>query len=405
VSQVIRKSSQEADMDSNPVLSILGRQLRLAVIGGGPGSFIGGMHRMAARLDNRYQLVAGVLSSDPERAISRGKEIGLPEGRAYGSVSRMLGAEKKLQDGTDVVAIMTPNSSHFEYATAALDHGFDVICDKPMTNSAEEAGLLHEKVLESSRIFCLTHNYTGYPMTRQARAMVLAGELGTIRLVQVEYVQGGKADESKADPSSGPRSWKYDPLVGGPSLVMGDIGTHAHNLVRFITGLEVTEVCAEAGAIVPERKVDDYAGALLRLENGARGSFWVTQAAAGVENSLKIRVSGAKGSLEWLQEIPQVLTFKPLGAPAQTRTPNGPGTLPLAARASRIVAGHPEGFPEGFANLYRDAAEAIACRIAGREADPLAMHFPNSADGLAGVRFVDAVIRSSRNNSNWEKVF
>jgi predicted dehydrogenase len=391
-------------MDSNPVLSILGRRLRLAVIGGGPGSFIGGVHRMAARFDDLYELVAGVLSSDPERSALRGKEIGLPEERAYGSVAEMLDAEILRDEGADVIAIMTPNDSHFEYSMAALEHGFDVICDKPMTNSVEEARSLHEKVDVSGRIFCLTHNYSGYPMTRQARAMVSSGELGVIRLVQVEYVQGGKADENKVDPTSGPRSWKFDPRKGGPSLVLGDIGTHAHHLIRFITGQEVTEVCAEAGAVVPGRKVHDYAGALLHMENGARGSFWVTQAAAGVENSLKIRVSGTKGSLEWLQENPQTLTFKPLGNPVQIRTPNGPGTLPLAARASRIAAGHPEGYPEGFANIYKDAAEAIAARISGEKADPLAMHFPNSGDGLAGVLFVDAVIRSSNNSSSWEKI-
>lgn len=389
----------------NPIISILGRRLRLAIVGGGPESFIGGMHRMAARMDERYQLVAGVLSSDPERAVAKGQEIGLLPDRSYGTVAQMLDAEKKLQEGADVVAIMTPNDSHCKYAMAALEHGFDVICDKPMTNTVEEARALHNKVLESERVFCLTHNYTGYPMTRQARAMVAAGELGMIRLVQVEYVQGGKADESKPDPSSGPRSWRFDPLKGGSSLVLGDIGTHAHNLVRFITDLEITEVCGEAGAIVPGRKVDDYAGALLRLENGARGSYWVTQAAAGVENSLKIRVSGTKGTLEWLQEIPQILTFKPLGAPVQTRTPRGPGTLPLATRASRVSAGHPEGFPEGFANIYSDAAEAIAARITNTEVDPLVMHFPNSEDGLAGLLFVDAVIRSSNNNGSWEKVF
>lgn len=392
-------------MDNNPVIANLGRRLRLAVVGGGPGSFIGGMHRMAARIDDCYELVAGVLSSEPGRAVARAKEIGLAEGRGYTSVGEMLKREKQRENGADVVAIMTPNDSHFEYAMAALDQGFDVICDKPMTNTMEEAQALHEKVVESGRVFCLTHNYTGYPMTRQARAMVSAGELGDIRLVQVEYVQGGKADESKPDLTSGPRSWKNDPEKGGPSLVMGDIGTHAHNLVRFISGIEVVEVCAERGAIVPGRKVDDYAGALLRLENGARGSFWVTQAAAGVENSLKIRVSGTKGSLEWLQEIPQILTFKPLGAPVQTRTPNGPGTLPLSARSSRIVAGHPEGFPEGFANIYKDAAEAVASRIAGIDPDSLAMHFPTSADGLAGILFVGAVIRSSNNGSRWEKVF
>jgi len=359
---------------------------------------------MAARMDDRYELVAGVLSSDSERSVEKGKALGLPLGRAYSSVSEMFAEEIKRKDGADVIAIMTPNDTHFSYSMAALENGFDIICDKPMTNTVSDARVLHEKVINSKRIFCLTHVYAGYPMTRQARAMVAAGELGVIRLVQVEYVQGGKADEGKPDLLSGPRSWKFDPDRSGPSLVMGAIGTHAHHLVRFITGLEVTEVCAETGAIVPGRKVDDYAGAMLHLENGARGSFWVTQAAAGVENSLRIRVSGTKGTLEWLQEIPQVLNFKPLGSPAQIRTPNGPGTLPLAHRASRIVAGHPEGFPESFANIYKDASEAIAARIAGKEADPLAMHFPTSADGLRGILFVDAVIRSSRNGSSWEKV-
>ena len=392
-------------MNSNPILAALGRRIRLAVIGGGPGSFIGGMHRLAARLDDRYELVAGVLSSDPDRAVEKAKEIGLGEGRGYSSVAGMLGAEKNRPDRADVVAIMTPNDTHFSYAMAALEHGFDVICEKPMTNTAEEARILHAKAVETGGVFCLMHNYTGYPMARQARAMVLAGELGAIRLVQVEYVQGGKADESRVDPTSGPRSWTFDPGRNGLSLLLGAIGSHAHNLVRFFTGLEVSEVCAEAGAVVPGRKFDDYTGALLRLENGGRGVYWVTQAAAGVENSLKIRVSGTKGTLEWLQEIPQTLSFKPLGAPAQTRTPKGPGTLPLALRASRIAAGHPEGFPEGFANLYSDAAEAIAARISGTEADPLALHFPTSSDGLACMLFIDAVIRSSRNGSSWEKVF
>ena len=296
---------------------------------------------------------------------------------------------------------MTPNDSHFELASAALEHGFDVICDKPMTNTVDEAERLHAVVKSSGRIFCLTHNYTGYPMVRQARAMVEAGQLGSIRLVQVEYVQGGKARENDPDPA---HSWRFDPARGGPSLVMGDIGTHAHNLLRFVTGLEVDEVAADIGSIVPNRKVHDFGGAMLRLNNGARGMFWVTQAAAGVENGLRIRVSGSLGTLEWEQEVPQRLNFKPLDGPAQVRTPNGPGTLPLAARSSRIVKGHPEGFPEAFANLYSDAAEAIASRLARVTPDPIALHFPNSLDGLRGVRFVDAAIRSSAANGVWVRV-
>ncbi|MBL8078788.1 MAG: Gfo/Idh/MocA family oxidoreductase [Anaerolineales bacterium] len=385
-------------MTLNPVISMLGRRLRLAVIGGGSGSFIGAMHRQAARLDDRFEIVAGVLSSNPEKSKKDGAEIGLPADRIYTSVEEMLVAETARKGGIDVVAIMTPNDSHFEYAMSALEKGFDVICDKPMTNTLQEAEALHKMVLDSGLVFCLTHNYTGYPMVRQAKAMILDGQLGTIRLIQVEYVQGGKADESKPDPSA---SWRFDPVRGGPSLVMGDIGSHAHNLVRFVTGLEVSEVAAEIGNIVPGRAVHDYGGALLRFTNGARGSYWVTQAAAGVENCLRIRVSGTKGTVEWMQEFPQALTFKPLGAPSQNRTPNGPGTLPFAKRSSRIVAGHPEGFHEGFANIYSDAAEAIAARRSGNQADPLALHFPNSFDGLMGLKFVFGAIESSKANGKW----
>ena len=389
-------------MELNPVISILGRRLRLAVIGGGPGSFIGAMHRQAARLDDRYELVTGILSSDPARAKKAALELGLAPDRLYGSVQEMLSSESTRADGADVVAIMTPNDSHYEYAVACLEHGFDVICDKPLTNTLTEAEALHKKVQESGLVFCLTHNYTGYPMVRQAKAMVDDGQIGTIRLVQVEYVQGGKADENKPIPSEA-LPWRYDPVRGGPSLVMGDIGSHAHNLVRFITGLEIVEVAAEIGNIVPGRLIHDFAGALLRFENGARGTFWVTQAAAGVENCLRIRVSGSNGTLEWMQELPQVLTYKPLHGPSQNRTPNGPETLPLAARSSRIVAGHPEGFHEGFANIYSDAAEAISARRSGNRANPLALYFPNSKDGLLGVRFVNSVIESSKANGKWTR--
>jgi predicted dehydrogenase len=388
------------DMGLNPVIEMLGRRLRLAVIGGGPSSFIGAMHRQAARLDDRYEIVTGVLSSDIEKSKKAAVEIGLPSDRLYSSVQEMLDKESAREDGADVVAIMTPNDSHYEYAMYALERGFDVICDKPMTNTLEEAEALHKKVQETGFVFCLTHNYTGYPMVRQAKAMVADGQLGTIRLVQVEYVQGGKADESKPDPSS---SWRFDPVRGGPSLVMGDIGSHAHNLTRFITGLEVDEVSAEIGNIVPGRLVHDFGGALLRFNNSARGVFWVTQAAAGVENCLRIRVSGTKGSLEWMQEFPQALTFKPLGAPSQNRTPNGPGTLPLSRHSSRIVAGHPEGFHEGFANIYSDAAEAIAARRSGNTPNPLAMYFPNSFDGLMTLKFVFSAIESSKANGKWTK--
>ena len=387
-------------MDTNPVIELLGRRLRLAVVGGGPGSFIGAMHRTAARLDDRYELVAGVLSSDPERSRAAAISIGIAPERAYADADALFSAESLRPDGADVVAIMTPNDSHHRYALGALRSGFDVICDKPLTNTLTEAADVVAAVGDTGLVFCLTHNDTGYPMVRQARAMVADGQLGEIQLVQVEYVQGGKAAERDPDPD-GALPWRYDPVKGGPSLVMGDIGTHAHNLLRFVTGLEVSAVAAEVGHIVANRLVDDYAGALLRFDNGARGSFWVTQAAAGVENCLRLRVSGVRGTLEWMQETPTQLVFRPVNAPAEIRTPNGPGTLPLATRASRIVKGHPEGFHEGFANLYSDAAEAIAARRAGVAADPLALHFPTAEDGYRGVAFVEAAIASSTAGGAW----
>lgn len=393
-------------MDTNPVIEMLGRRLRLAVIGGGPGSFIGAMHRTAARLDDRYEIVAGVLSRDPARSSAAAIALGIEPDRAYSTTAELLDAEAERADGADVVAIMTPNDSHPKYITAALRHGFDVICDKPIANTLNEALDVLATVEDTGLVFCLTHNYTGYPMIRQAKAMVADGQIGEIQLIQVEYVQGGKAGERDPDhdPADGPLPWRYDPVLGGPSLVLGDIGSHAHNLVRFVTGREVTELAAEVGHIVPNRLVDDYAGALLRFDNGARGSFWVTQAAAGVENCLRLRVSGTRGTIEWMQEVPTQLLFKPLGAPAEIRTPNGPGTLPLSARASRIVAGHPEGFHEGFANLYSDAAEAIAARRSDNSADPLALHFPNALDGVRGVAFVEAAIASSTNDGAWTTV-
>ena len=386
-------------MSDNTVLRLLGRRLRLAVIGGGPGSFIGAMHRQAARLDDRFELVACALSSDPERALLAGLGIGVAQERCYPDGATLMASEAQRTDGAEVVAIMTPNDSHFSLSMLALDHGMDVICDKPMTNTLAQAQALHQRVQEKGRVFCLTHNYTGYPMVRQARAMVQAGQLGDIRLVQVEYVQGGRAKAGQVR-----RAWKEDPARGGPSLVLADIGTHAHNLLRFTTLLEVAQVAAEVGSIVPDRLTHDYAGAMLRLSNGARGSFWVTQAAAGVENGLRIRISGALGSLEWQQEHPQVLQFKPLDAPAQVHTPNGPGTLPLAARASRIVAGHPEGFHEAFANVYTDTADTIAAYHVGHTPDPLSLHFPNAEDGLQGLRFVTAALISSNNHGAWTPV-
>ena len=386
--------------DTNPIIDLLGRRLRLAVIGGGPGSFIGAMHRAAARLDNRFEIVAGALSSDVNRSREAGRALGLAPDRAYGNATELLDAEAARDDGAEAVAIMTPNDSHHEYSVAALDRGFDIICDKPMTNTLAEALDLHSRVRETGLVFCLTHNYTGYPMVRQARAMIEDGQLGEIRFAQVEYVQGARAQE-QPEQSGNDLPWRHDPERGGPSLVLGDIGSHAHNLVRFVTGLEVSEVAAEVGTIVPNRRFQDFAGAMLRFEGGARGNFWVTQAAPGFENSLRVRVCGSKASLEWEQERPTFLSFNPIDKPAEVRTSNGPGTLQPAARATRMIKGHPDGYLEGFATLYSDCAEAIAARRSGTSADPLAMHFPNSKDGLLGVRFAEAALASTAANGAW----
>lgn len=384
------------------------RPIRLAMIGGGPGSFIGGIHRIAAQMDDRYEIVTGVFSSNSERSRAAAAEFGIAEDRRYASVDELLSAESNRRDGIDAVAIMTPNDSHFPYASAAVDAGFHVICDKPLTNTLDDARTLAAAVARRGVVFCLTHNYTGYPMVRQARALVESGQLGDIRLVQVEYVQGGKAEPSAAEMESAgagnptaPRSWKDDPERRGPSAVMGDIGTHAHNLARYVSRLEVTAVAAELGAIVPSRQFDDYGGALLRFSNGARGVFWVTQAAAGVDNALSIRVSGSRGTVEWHQEIPQQLVFRPVDDAARVYVPNGPGVLPPAQRVSRIVKGHPEGFPEAFATIYSDAAEAIAAKIAGTDPDPLSRTFPTVEDGVKGIEFIDAAIRSSRDGGAW----
>ncbi len=388
-------------MDTNPVIAALGRRLRLAVIGGGPGSFIGAMHRTAARIDDRFEIVGAALSSNPERGRQAALNIGIPEDRAYASGAELIAGEAEREDGADVVAIMTPNDTHHEYSVAALQRGFDVICDKPLANSLDDALDVVQTVRETGLVFALTHNYTGYPMVRQARAMVADGQLGEIRLVQVEYVQGGKAAGNDPDPAAGPVPWRLDPARSGPSLIMGDIGTHAHHLICFITGIDVAEVAAEIGTIVPNRRVHDYAAAMLRFASGARGNMWVTQAATGVESSLGTRISGTKGSIEWQQENPNVLRFLPLDGPAEVRTRNGPGTLPLSARGSRVTKGHPEGFHEGFANIYTDASEAIAARRAGGTADPLALHFPTAEDGARGVRFVEAAIASSNAGGAW----
>lgn len=379
-------------------LSQLGRPIRLAVIGGGPGSMIGEMHRSSARLDDRFEIVAGALSSKPDLSASACAEYGIDRG--YASGEELIASESDREDGAEAVAIMTPNDSHHRFSMAALGAGLDVICDKPITNTLADANDIVRKVAETGLIFCLTHNYSGTPMVRQARAMVEEGLVGTIRMIQTEYVQGGKASADDPDPA-GNVPWRYDPVKGGPSLILGDIGTHAHQLARFITGLEVEELTAQVGHIVPDRRVDDYAGALLRYQEGAQGAMWVTQAAPGMPNQLGIRVAGSLATLEWRQTAPSELVVRHLDGRTETRTPDSSDNLPLGVRSSEIAAPHEEHF-SGFVNIYADAAEAIAARRLGVDAHPLAGHYPNARDGAVGIRFVEAAIESAAAGGVWK---
>jgi predicted dehydrogenase len=377
----------------NPTIKALGRRLRLGVIGGGPGSFIGPVHRTAARIDDRFEIAAAALSSDPERAKAAARDIGVVDERAYADWRTLLVSERAREDGIEVVAIMTPNDSHVPIAEAALDAGFDVICDKPLAVSLDQAIRLVRKVRDSGLVFCLTHNYSAFPMVREARAMVRAGEIGEIRQVQLEYVQPQRAtliERERAD-------WHFEPEKIGPSLVLGDIGTHAHHLGAFVTGLDLERIMADVGAVVPGRQADDTAHILLRYENGARGSMWVTQAAAGAEHGLSFRIFGATGGLEWHEEQPNHLWHRRQGDFMQLMTRRIDGRLsPAGTRAARVEIGHPEGYQEAFATLYREAADAIVARRTGQPCDPLVLDFPTVVDGAKGMKFIEAAVESSR---------
>ncbi|MCP4385765.1 MAG: Gfo/Idh/MocA family oxidoreductase, partial [Hyphomicrobiales bacterium] len=370
---------------ANPVVEMLGRRLRLGVVGGGDGSFIGTVHRAAARLDDRFEVVAGVLSSKPDKARALGRQLGLEKSRAYGSAADMIAEEAARDDGIDAVAVMTPNHLHLPECRRAIETGLDVICDKPLTTNLTEALELVTLVRGHGAVFCLTHNYSGYPMVRQARAMVAAGEIGDVRQVHVEYAQGQLS--TFVEPEAPERlKWRLDPARGGPSAVLGDIGTHAHQLVTFITGQQVTRLSADVGATVPDRTNDDYAALLMRMENGARGVMWLTQAASGAENVLRIQVYGSKGGLVWQHADPNTLKHTAQLSPARLLTRGLPVLADAAKHATRVPPGHPEGFHEAFANLYADAAEAIAARRTGENANPLALDFPGVEDGARGVR-------------------
>jgi predicted dehydrogenase len=376
------------------------RRLRLGMVGGGRGAFIGAVHRIAARLDDRYELVAGALSSDPDRARESAGDLHIDPARSYASYTEMARAEAARPDGIDVVSIVTPNHLHQPAADAFLAAGIHVICDKPATRALAECESLAAAVAASGKIFVLTHNYTGYPMVRQAREMVAAGELGAIRVVQVEYPQDWLSTKLEATGQK-QAEWRTDPARSGAAGCLGDIGTHAFNLAEFVTGLRCHELAAELTTFVPGRRLDDHAQMMLRMQGGARGLLWSSQVAPGNENALRLRVYGEKAGLEWAQEAPNCLHFSPLGQPTRTITRGGPAASPAAAHATRVPAGHPEGYLEGFAQIYTDAAELIHAAIEGRPAAPETALLPGIADGLRGMRFIEAAVASSAANSRW----
>lgn len=378
----------------------IGRRLRLGMVGGGRGAFIGATHRIAARIDDRYELVAGALASDPDRAKASAADLHIAPDRAYGSYAEMAAAEAARPDGIDVVAIVTPNHLHHAPAKAFLQAGIHVICDKPLTTALEDALDLVAEVRRTGLVFGLTHNYTGYPMVRQAREMVAAGEIGEIRVVQVEYAQDWLTTAVE-QAGSKQAEWRTDPARSGPAGCVGDIGTHAFNLASFVTGLECTSLAADLSSFVEGRRLDDNAHMLLRYANGARGMLWASQVAPGNQNALRLRVYGTKGGLEWDQEEPDRLRFSPYGEPSRLITRNGPGTGPAAVRASRVPSGHPEGYLEGFAQIYLDLAEQISARIEGRTPDPAALLVPTVEDGALGMKFIEAAVESSRRDGAW----
>ena len=377
-------------------------RIRLGMVGGGEGAFIGAVHRIAARLDDRYELVAGALSASPDKAIRSAEAIGLGSDRSYPDFRTMAQAEAARADGIEAVAIVTPNHMHAPVTDAFLDAGVHIICDKPLTTTLEEARRLRDKARASGLIFAVTYNYSGYPLVRHARAMVQGGELGAIRIVQVEYPQDWLADPLEAAGQK-QADWRTDPARAGAGGCVGDIGTHAYQLAHFVTGMMPEQILAEATIFVPGRRVDDNVQILLRYGNGARGALWASQVAPGNDNGLRLRIFGEKGGLDWRQEQPNLLTWSPLGdAPRLIRR----GTTSMNAagqRVNRIPAGHPEGYLEAFATIYSEAATAIVARRTASPPDP-ALTFPTIEDGFAGVAMVDAVLRSSAAGAVWVPV-
>ncbi|MDX1395098.1 MAG: Gfo/Idh/MocA family oxidoreductase [Gemmatimonadota bacterium] len=367
------------------------------MVGGGPGAFIGAVHRMAAALDGHIELVAGAFSSDPGRSAAQGRELGLDDSRVYATFAEMAAAEAALpaDERIHFVAIVTPNHLHFEPARVFLEAGFDVVCDKPLTTSLDDAYALCDLVRERDAVFAVTHNYTGYPMVREARAWVRAGRLGTIRKVIVEYVQGWLATPLEEDGQK-QADWRTDPERAGAAGALGDIGTHAHNLVGYVTGLEIEALAGDLTTFVEGRRLEDDASLLMRFRGGARGTLTASQICVGEENGLTLRVYGTDGALAWRQESPERLIFRPLDGPRQVHR-RGHGYLgEAAAVATRLPAGHPEGFIEAFANIYRAAAGSIAARQAGREPTPAERDYPTVFDGARGMHFLERAVEAGR---------
>ncbi len=369
-------------------------RIRLGMVGGGNDAFIGAVHRIASRIDDRYELVAGALSSTPEKARESGEALGLP--RIYDDFKQMAIREARLKNGIDAVSIVTPNHVHYAAAREFLKRGIHVICDKPLTSTLADAKKLVKAAESSDALFVLTHNYTGYPMVRQARAMVAAGEIGKVRVVQVEYPQDWLTVEQDFKQAA----WRTDPARSGAGGSTGDIGTHAYNLACFVTGLDGESLAADLDAFVPGRQVDDNGHVMLRFKGGAKGMLWCSQVAPGNENALRLRVYGETGGLEWAQEDPNYLWHTPFGEPKRLITRNGAGAGDAAARMSRVPPGHPEGYLEGFANIYSEAADAIEAHREGAAAASDVL-YPTVQDGLKGVKFVDACVRSSARNAAW----
>lgn len=378
------------------------RKLRMGMIGGGKDAFIGAIHRIAANMDGLVELVCGSLSINRDIAIESGRALFLPEDRIYTSYEEMFEKESQLPEGErmDFVTIVTPNFAHYAPAMMALDKGFHVVIEKPITLSLEEALSLQQKLTDSGLILCLTHTYTGYPMVKQAREMVRSGVLGRIRKVFVEYRQGWLSRLSEREGNLG-AAWRTDPAKGGKSAVMGDIGTHAFNLTEYITGLEVTRICADLNIVVEGRQLDDDGSVFLKFDNGASGVLMATQVAAGEENNLVIKVYGENGGLEWHQQEPNTLLLKWLDKPAEILRAGSPYLSGIAKHNCRTPGGHPEGYLEAFGNIYRNFALTLSARINEGSVDDQLVEFPSIREGVRGMAFIENVVKSSRSNEKW----